>query len=137
MRVFVDTSALFKKYVQEAGADELETFLLKVTDIAVSPLTWIEMRSALARRMRDRILTQGEARRITTEARKDFHYFRHVRWTEALVEKSCGIADELDLKTLDSIQLASGVLSLPDCFVTADLKLFKEAKKLLRSVILV
>ena len=137
MRAFVDTSALFKKYVQEAGADEFEALLIRVTDVAVSPLTWIEIHSVLARRMRERLLTRQEADRITAEARRDFRYFSRVRWTESLVEKSCGLAGQLSLRTLDSIQLASGVLSLPDCFVTADLKLFKEAQKILKSVILV
>ena len=137
MRAFIDTSALFKKYAQESGTDEFESLLQKVTDIAVSPLTWIEIHSVLARRMRERLLTRQEADRITAEARRDFRYFSRVRWTESLVEKSCGLAGQLSLRTLDSIQLASGVLSLPDCFVTADLKLFKEAQKILKSVILV
>ena len=45
MRVFVDTSALFKKYVAEPGGKAFEQVLEKATEIAVSPVTWLEVQA--------------------------------------------------------------------------------------------
>ena len=135
VRTFVDTSALLKKYIHETGADEFERLIAQTTDIAVSPITWVEMHAALARKTRVGAITPDQAKYVIHEARSDYRHFRHVRWTDALVEKSCEIADQFQIKTLDSIQLASGVLSIADCFVTADVRLFIEAKKLLKSVL--
>ena len=50
---YVDTSALLKRFVQEAGADEFDAFAADFSgDLVISPLGLTEFASALQRRVR-------------------------------------------------------------------------------------
>ena len=61
MRAFLDTSSLFKKYVEEHGSNTLDRLLQEISEIAVSPVTWIEINAVVARRLRDKSLTAQQA----------------------------------------------------------------------------
>ena len=137
MRAFIDTSALFKKYVDESGAQALERLLQDISEIAVSPVTWVEMSAVIARRVREKSLTSQQAAWLTAEARKDFQGFHRVVWNEALETTATRLVSHYPLSTLDAIQLASGVLSKAEIFVTSDRGLFEEARKEVRKAVCV
>lgn len=135
MRVFIDTSSLFKKYVEEAGSKELGRLLQDASEVAVSPTAWIEMNAAIARRLRNKSLTTEQATWLTLEARKDFQSFHRVIWSEPLETAATRLVCRYPLSTLDAIQLASGVLSKAEIFVTSDRGLFEEARKEVRKAV--
>jgi predicted nucleic acid-binding protein len=132
MRAFLDTSSLFKKYVQEQGSTELDTLLQEISEIAVSPVTWLEINTVVARRMRDHTLTSQQATWLTSEVQKDFQSFYRVMWNEALEETARDLVYRHPLATLDAIQLASGMLAKADLFVTSDHDLFEQARRVVR-----
>ena len=131
MKLFVDTSTLFKKYVDEAGSGDFDKLFGEATEIIVSPVTRIEMHSAIAKYVREKWLSEQDAKKLSIEIKKDFIFYSRVFWNDNLEEKSVEIAQNLSLKTLDAVQLASGVLSKADLFVTSDKRLFDEASKLI------
>ena len=137
MRVFVDTSALFKKYVAESGSDAFEQVLAEAAEIAVSPVTWIEMHAAVERRLRDRTLSRAQADWLRAEAGKDFTYYLQVVWNQNLERKAVELIRRYALRTLDAVQLASGVLSEAELFVTSDRKLYTEARRVVRRALCV
>ena len=132
MRVFVDTSTLFKKYFDESGGDAFDEVLTKTAEIAVSPVTWIEINAAIERCLRNRSLPSGQAEQLRTEVKKDFTYFSRIEWNENLEERAVEIVHRHVLKTLDAVQLASAVLSESELFLTSDRKLYQEAKKIVK-----
>jgi len=135
MRAFIDTSSLFKKYVEEDGSKELDSLLREISEIAVSPITWIEMSAVVARRLREKSLTSQQAAWLKSEMYRDFQSFHRVVWNEALDKAATDIVYQHSLATLDAIQLASGVLSKADLFITSDRRLFEEAKKEVRKAV--
>ncbi len=135
MRAFVDTSSLFKKYVNESGSQVLDELLQQVSEIAVSPVTWVEMNTVVARRLREKTLTAQQATWLQTQIDRDFQSFYRVLWNDALEKTATALAYHHPLSTLDAIQLASGVLSKADVFVTSDRRLFEEAKKEVRHAV--
>ena len=137
MRAFIDTSSLFKKYVDEDGSRELGDLLKDISEIAVSPTTWVEMNAVVARRLREKSLTSQQAAWLTSEARKDFESFHRVVWNDTLETTATRLVVRHPLSTLDAIQLASGVLSKADLFVTSDRGLFEEARKEIRKAVCV
>ncbi len=137
MRAFIDTSSLFKRYVEENGSQALERLLHDVAEIAVSPVTWLEMSATMARHVRAKSLTPPQAAELTAEARKDFRSFHCVVWNEVLESTATRLVSRYPLSTLDAIQLASGVLSKADLFVTSDRGLFEEARKEVRKAVCV
>ena len=123
MRVFIDTSSLFKKYTDESGSEDFEKLLSKASEIAVSPVTWIEMNAAIERCLRENALSPEKAGWLRTEVKRDFAYFFLAVWNENLENKA--------------VQLASGVLSDSEIFITSDRQLYRAAKKVFRRVRLV
>ncbi len=132
MRVFVDTSSLFKRFIQDEGSVALERLFEEASEIVVSPVTWMELNSALSKRVRDKSLTTKQFSGVLSEAKKDFDFFSRVEWNESLEEKVAEMVNKVSLKTLDAIQLASGVISKADLFVTSDKKLFQVANTVIR-----
>lgn len=135
MRAFVDTSSLFKKYVEERGSKELDELLRQVSEIAVSPVTWVEMNTVVARRLREHSLTAQQATWLQSQIDRDFQSFSRVVWNDALEQTAAKLAYHHPLSTLDAIQLASGMLSKADLFVTSDRRLFEEAKQEVRRAV--
>jgi len=132
LRLFVDTSTLFKKYVDEPGSPDFDSLLNEATDVVVSPLTHIEMHAALSKCIRENLLPIEHAEKLRMEIKRDFAFYSRVYWNENLEEKAVEVVQKLSLKTLDAIQLASGILSKADIFVTSDRKLFEEAHKVIQ-----
>lgn len=127
MKAFVDTSSLIKKYVQEKGSDQFEEQLERVGEIIVAPIYWIELNSAIERRVKEKTLSVHDASAIRREAKKDLNFFSKVIWNEALEQKAVEVIEKHWVKTLDSLQLASGILSGADLFLTSDQDLYKTA----------
>lgn len=137
MRAFIDTSTLFKKYVEEEGSKKLDVLLQEVSEIAVSPVTWIEMNAVLARHLREKYLTVSQVIWLRAEAHRDFQSYHRVVWNEILEKTAANLAGQHSLATLDLVQLASCLLSKADLFLTSDRALFEEARKRVRKVIYV
>ena len=134
MRLFVDTSSLFKKYVDEPGSDAFEKLISTASQLAVSPITWIEINATIQRRVRDNHLTIEKADWLRHEIKKDFTYFFLVVWNENLENKTVELIRRHALKTMDAVQLASGILSESEIFVTSDHQLHLAAKKTIQNV---
>lgn len=137
MRLFVDTSSLFKRYIQDGGSVALEKMFEAASEVVVSPATWIELNSALSKRLRDKSLTSEQLSTVLTEAKKDFDFFARLEWNKNLEEKAIEVVKKFGLKSLDGIQLASGALSKADIFITSDKRLFEVAMRVVRKAQLI
>ncbi len=137
MRAFIDTSSLFKKYVEETGSAKMEAVLKELSEITVSPVTWVEFNAVIARRLREKSLSREQSVWLRSQAHKDFQSFHRVIWNEALEKKAAELVYQFSLLTLDAIQLASGILSKADIFVTSDRRLFEEANKIMRKTLFI
>ena len=137
MRIFIDTSALLKKYIQEDGCDSLDDILGQSAEIAVSPVTLIEMNSAISKKLAEKKVSAEDVRYFHQELKRDLEYYFRVIWSPELEEKAVELVRKNSLKSFDAVKLASGVQSDSKFFLTSDEKLFKEAKKVLPRVMLV
>jgi hypothetical protein len=129
VRIFLDTSSLIKKYVQEDGSGKLDDILEGVREIAISPITWLEIHSAIERRLSEKTILEDQALWIKKQVQKDFNYFFKVIWNESLENQGVELIQKYRLKTLDSLQLASGMISQCDVFITSDRKMHAIAEK--------
>src|SRR6266508_4136114 len=62
--LYCDTSALLKLYLPEPGSEEFNEVIEGRDDVLVSDLAVTEIISAVARRLRQRVLTREAARRL-------------------------------------------------------------------------
>lgn len=137
MKIFADASTILKKYVLEAGSEDLDNLLEGVTDIAVSPTCLLEMYSALNRRIKEKALFSKDVNSIFSEIRKDFRYFSIILWTQRLEELGMEIIHKYDLRSLDAIVLSAGKLANSDLFITSDKLLYQVARKELKEARLI
>ena len=106
MWAYFDTSALVKRYVDEAGRREVLQ-LLRRHECVVSALLPVELRSALRRRVADDTLDAAHVPNVLKRVAAD-----RVYWTFIEVGKDVLVAAETlvarhPLRTLDAIHVAS------------------------------
>jgi predicted nucleic acid-binding protein len=129
MRVFIDTSSLFKKYIEENGSKKLEELLGSVSEIIIAPITILEVNSILERRLKEKSINSLDAKWIEKEFLLDYDYFGIIEFNDDLVRECIRVVRRYQLKVLDGIQLSSAIFSRPQLFIVSDLRLFEAAKK--------
>lgn len=129
MKAFIDTSSLFKKYVEEPGSIEFNHLLSSVHEIIVAPITKLEFYSVIERRLREKMMRPVDAKWIEKEFTLDYDYFSVVEWNENIISGSIRLIRKYQLKTLDSIQLSAALLAAADLFITSDKRLYQAGSK--------
>ncbi|MBF0532611.1 MAG: type II toxin-antitoxin system VapC family toxin [Candidatus Omnitrophica bacterium] len=137
MRVCVDTSSLWKKYVEDDHSDLLAQHLNEADEVVVSPVTFLELTAVLTRQVYQKEISQSAADLLAREIAIDFDYFSVIEFNDNLCECGMKLLNKYQLKTLDTIQLASAVLSESGIFITSDLKLGKIAAREIKKVAIV
>ena len=137
MRALIDTSSLFKKYVEEIGSEKIEQILEELSEVAVSPVTWMELNAIIARRLREKSVTSQQALWLKSQAHKDFQSFHRVVWNESLEKTAVQLIEQHSLSTLDAIQLASAKLAKTRQLVTSDHALARAAQKEVAQVMVI
>ena len=132
MRIFCDTSALAKRYVQEPGSEELMELLSSITsEIFISTLAFVEFASAMGRKLRDKEITKAKVGEAIKELENDWYeVFAKIPLEDMLAEKAATIALEYSLKGADSVHLATAQFTDAELFVASDNKLIRVAKKM-------
>jgi len=109
--LYLDTSALFKLYVDEAGSDAVHAAVAAAESIAVCRISWAEAMSALARRGREVPADLDALDQAKDALRTDWPRFLVVDVNQLLVEQAGEFADTFALRGYDSVQLASAYLT--------------------------
>ena len=137
---FLDTSALIKHYVAEAGSQWLETTIFEPSEnvLLISRITVVEMRSALARRKREgSIQPQDHADALTALSEDCLILYRFVEFEVPVVDLAGELLDRYVLRAYDAVQLASALATnrllidanlAPLVFVSADNNLLAAAQ---------
>ena len=127
MKLFLDTSSLFKLYHREADSNLVEELFVgnKVKTVFLSELTKIEFASSIWKKVRTKEIGAAEATALLNAFEKDYVKYTFLLIDTAVVERSKGLFTtygEAGLRTFDSIQLATAISlkSQADLFRTAD-----------------
>jgi hypothetical protein len=105
MRYF-DAVALAKRYVREQGSLKVRR-LLSDDLAATSRCSAVEIASALARRVRDGVLTEGDRDRALTALQEDMTALLAVELTPDVVSRAQILLRRHPLRAGDAVQLAS------------------------------
>lgn len=131
MKIFLDTSSLFKLYHQEAGTEELERIFLeaKITHIYLSEITKIEFTSTIWKKVRTKEISIEQAAITLQLFDHDVPKYNFVTFDSLILEQARNLTVKYGvegLRTLDSIQLSTciSLVKVVDGFYTSD-KLLK------------
>jgi hypothetical protein len=133
--VYIDTSALIKRYITEANSDEFDAFFMARTPLAISRLNLVEMRCALARRRRNGEITELLEEQAMDEVRVDIQdgVLAVHPVSDDQVVHALHLIDQvapLPLRTLDALHLSTALHIDAREFATADRNQAEAAKAL-------
>lgn len=114
MKIFLDTSSLFKLYHKEANTEELEQIFstAKITNVFLSEISKIEFTSTVWKKVRIKEITEFEAKTTLSLFESDFEKYTFVPANSFIVEQARIFTSKYGiqgLRTLDSIQLSTSV----------------------------
>lgn len=109
MILYLDASALVKRYVAEVGSDEVTEIVGNATLIATSILTQAETVAAFAKAIRVKALEAGEAEAALQLFRAEWSDVIRVQATELIVGRAASLAWEHGLRGYDAVHLASAL----------------------------
>lgn len=124
--VYLDTSALAKIYIQEAGSDELDSALAGRRDLLISEWALTEMTSAMARRVREELMEASAARRIYQQVFRDLKSgeYRLLDLTSATHREAerilLSVGRHAPIRAGDSLHLAIAALADARTLITYD-----------------
>ena len=134
MRAYLDTSAVVKLLISEAGSEDL-TVWLDAALLASSRVTFVEAHAAIARREREATSSRAACAMARDQFRRDWPAYTVVDVTAALSVVAADFAETFGLRGFDAVQLASAhavqtAVPGPMSFIAFDRRLNRAAKLL-------
>ena len=130
MRLFLDSSALAKRYVAEAGSEKVIRLCAEADDIVLSVLCVPELISAFNRLKREGRISSHAYRRLKQELAADMAQASLIELSPEVLQQTTRCLERTALRTLDAIHVASAKIALCDLFVSADQRQQDAAQKL-------
>ena len=128
MSLYVDSSALLKRYVAEPDSDVAESFLTTGGSLLTARHTVVEVRRNLAR-----LLSGQELARARATFGEDLEALSLIELDEVTCEAAASVAEVTGARTLDALHLAAarrvgGPAAVP--FLTFDVRQAQAARAL-------
>ena len=127
MKLVVDSSAFAKRYVDEAGSDELDGFLQNASKLALCVIVVPELVSGLNRRLREGSLTSKAYRKVKRLLMEDVHDATVLQLTPAVISRSVNLLEKNVLRAMDALHVACALEWNAELFVTSDKRQFDAA----------
>ena len=110
MKLYVDTSALFKRYVEEDGSEAVLARMEDATTVGTALITQVEVAAALAQAVRQQRMDRDEAKEAELEFLDEWADFTRIGVTDALAARAGALAWQHDLRGYDAAQLAAALM---------------------------
>lgn len=120
MKVFFDTSALTKRYVEEEGSEQVRTLCSEADALGVSVLVVPELISTLCRLVRESQLSPEDYRSLKSAMQADLSDADLCDLSQDAFEQAVRCLERHPLRALDALHVGSALVYQPDLFVSAD-----------------
>jgi len=120
MRIFFDTSALTKRYVEEEGSEKVRALCAEADALGVSVLVVPELISTLCRLVREGRLSSANYRSLKSAVQADLSDADLCDLSQDAFEQALRCLEGHALRTLDALHVGSALVYQPDLFVSAD-----------------
>jgi predicted nucleic acid-binding protein len=133
MILYMDTSALIKRYIEENGSENVVAWMREADMIGTSLITRVEMAGTITHAMRGSCLPVQDGAEALDEFRSDWHGFQHINIDDTLVARADSLASMYGLRGYDAVQLAcaltwQGLLEVSVRFASYDKELHEAAQ---------
>src|SRR5689334_17934891 len=105
--VYLDSSALIKRFIEENGSAVVDHIIKRHRPISTSRLSYLEIYSCFARLKRQGSLSEKAYKAASQQFEKEFLAYRTIEVTPELFAIARSLTEKHPLRSLDAIQLAS------------------------------
>lgn len=128
MNLYLDTSALIKRYINEPGTEVVRAWLRVADSISTGLLTRAETAAGLTRLQRRSIITQEDYKLALEQFHLDWAIYQRIPINEELIARADFLACQHGLRGYDAVHLAAALiwqeaLMLPVTLATYDQEL--------------
>jgi len=120
MRVFFDSSAFVKRYIQEAGTEEILAWCDRATEIVLAGIALPEIISAFCRLRRESRIDNTQYRQLKTLLLADIEDAAICDLTPMVIARTIAALEAGALRGMDAIHIGSALIMQADVFITAD-----------------
>lgn len=129
MKVFLDTSALAKRYIAEPGSDKVMALCQQADSLVVSVICLPELISTLSRLVREKKLAKAGYPRLKVDAMSDLADVDICQITPGVMVSVISLLESHPLRAMDALHVACALAVEPDIFVAADHRQLSAARK--------
>jgi predicted nucleic acid-binding protein len=133
MNLYLDTSALIKRYINEPGTGDVRAWIRAADSISTGLITRAETAAGLTRLKRRDIITQNDYKLTLEQFHLDWAGFHRIPINEELIARADFLACQHGLRGYDAVHLAAALiwqeaLMLPVTLATYDQELADAGK---------
>jgi predicted nucleic acid-binding protein len=110
MILYLDTSAIVKRYIRESGSQDVEHAVHRATFSGSAFITRAEVAAAFAKAVRIKLLDQESARQNLETFRQDWNDYERLEVSEVVVARADDMAWQHGLRGYDAVQLAAALI---------------------------
>lgn len=126
--MFLDSSALAKRYVYETGSDQVGEILSSASSLGLSVICFSEVVSALCRLRREGKLSAAQYAESKRALFQDGEEAVIIQITDQVVARAVALLERWPLRSSDALHVACAVEWAADLFVSADQRQCKAAR---------
>jgi predicted nucleic acid-binding protein len=108
--VYLDASALVKRYIAEPGSPEVEALIGEAQAIGTAVISRAEVAAALARAARIGLVAREAGAKALQAFNADWEHLIRLQLSEPLAARAAALAWEHGLRGYDSVHLASALV---------------------------
>jgi len=134
MILYLDSSALVKRYIGETGSTEVEELIAQADAVGICLIGRAEVAAALARAVRLGYLERDDAEAALQVFRAQWHRLARLQLTEPLLARADALAWDHGLRGYDAVHLAAALywqetLGEPVTLATFDRELWRAGQR--------
>ena len=130
MKVFFDSSALAKRYIEdEIKSEQIDRLVFDADSVVVSVICFPEIISALARLRREKKLNITQYKQCKRSALEDFSAFQVCQLSPEVIKTSITLLEHMELRAMDALHVACAIEAKAALFVSSDKRQLAAAKK--------
>lgn len=129
MRIFFDSSAFVKRYVQEEGTAEVLALCDQATELCLSGIALVEIISAFRRLQREARVSSSQYRQLKALLMADITDAAISDLTPEVIHHAIISLEGNVLRGMDALHIGSALALKADLFVTSDAKQHAAARK--------
>ena len=110
MIIYLDSSAIIKRYIDEAGTSAVNSLFAETNGIGTNLVARAEVAAGLMRAARINIISRDDALSAMEKFRSEWENYQRLSVTEATVFRADDLVIKYDLRGYDAIHLAAAVI---------------------------